>query len=117
MTSKNILLVCLFLCAGSVKSQQVPIAKPLQPQISRQPVTPDSKLYITPTISPEFRGGEAALKTFLEEHLDRKVPIIKKAPAGQYIVVVRCIIGSDGALMDVSPESRFGYGMEQEAVR
>jgi len=65
----------------------------------------------------EFPGGQAALEKYLINNIDTTVPIRNKAKKGTYNVVVRFIISKDGIVSDVTPETRYGYGMEEELVK
>ena len=65
----------------------------------------------------EFPGGFAAFKKYLEKNLNASTPTDNNAPQGTYNVVVRFVVSRDGSISDVQPETSFGFGMEQEAIR
>ncbi|MEO5990263.1 MAG: energy transducer TonB, partial [Ferruginibacter sp.] len=68
-------------------------------------------------IEAAFPGGIAAWRRYLTNNLDANAPIDNGAPEGTYTVIVRFIVSKSGAISDVVAETKFGYGMEQEAVR
>ena len=65
----------------------------------------------------EYPGGLAAFRKYLEKNLDAQTPTDHNAPPGTYNVIVRFIVSRDGTVSGVTPETSFGYGMEDEAVR
>ena len=65
----------------------------------------------------EFPGGFPAFKKYLEKNLNSSTPTDNNAPPGTYNVVVRFVVSKDGSISDVQPETTFGFGMEQEAIR
>jgi periplasmic protein TonB len=64
-----------------------------------------------------FKGGEEVLNNYLAFNLNKNIPKINGAPAGTYIVIIRFIVHKSGRISDVVPETKHGYGMEQEAMR
>ena len=66
---------------------------------------------------PEFKGGKKAWQDFLRSNINIKVPFENKAIPGNYKVMIRFIIGSDGKLRDIGADSNCGYGMESEVIR
>ena len=95
---------------------QSPVNKQTQNAPKPEPAI-DEKLFIFPEVPAVYPGGEAAFQKFLLEHLDPNVATSKKAPVGQYVIKVRCIVNQWGSVDAVMPESHIGYGIEQEAVR
>lgn len=45
------------------------------------------------------------------------VPVNMGAPVGQYTVLVLFIVDKDGTITGIQPLTKFGFGMEEEAVR
>ena len=68
-------------------------------------------------VEAEFLGGPGAWGSFLRKNLKAKVPLKNGAPAGTYLVVVRFIIGKDGRIGEITAETNYGYGMENELMR
>ncbi len=68
-------------------------------------------------IDPEFLGGVAAWRKYLERNLDALVPVKNKAPIGTYTVVAQFIVAKDGTVSDVKAITKHGYGMEEEVIR
>jgi hypothetical protein len=77
----------------------------------------DTTLFTKVDLEATFPGGEAGWRTFIETNLRADVPVRRKAPAGQYTVVVQFIVDKQGKLSDILPLTALGYGMEQEVVR
>lgn len=65
----------------------------------------------------DFAGGEKGWMIFVQNNLNPKVPVKKKAPAGQYQVVVQFVVNTEGAVTDITSLTSNGYGMEQEVER
>jgi TonB family protein len=64
-----------------------------------------------------FPGGEAEWQAFLGRNLKANIPVKRKAPVGEYTVVVQFIVDTDGRVTDVKALTAHGYGMEEEVVR
>ena len=64
-----------------------------------------------------FPGAEKGWRSYLEQNLNPNVPVNKKAPPGTYNVRVKFIVQKDGSISDISAETSFGYGMEEEVIR
>ena len=77
----------------------------------------DPKVFIKTEKPAEFPGGQTAWQEFLKKNLNSDVGILMGAPAGTYMVIVRFVIGKNGALRNFAAETKFGYGMEIEAIR
>lgn len=76
----------------------------------------DGKVYTKVEIEATYPGGREEWTKFLRANISSKVPT-RKAPVGTYQVIVRFIVGKDGYLSEVTPETNFGYGMENEVIR
>ncbi len=68
-------------------------------------------------VEATYPGGAAAWTKFLQKNLKADVPIKNEAPIGQYQAIVAFIIDKDGSVSNLKPETRLGYGMEDELVR
>ena len=77
----------------------------------------ETKVFQKVEIEAEFPGGATAWRRYLQNNLDANAPVDNNAPEGTYTVVVRFIVSKNGVISDVVPETKFGYGMEAEAVR
>ena len=64
-----------------------------------------------------FPGAEKGWRSYLEQNLNPNVPVNKKAPPGTYNVRVKFIVQKDGNITEISAETSFGYGMEEEVIR
>ena len=65
----------------------------------------------------EFPGGSKGWRAYLERNLNPDVPVNRKAPPGIYQVSVMFIVQKDGSITDVTAQTSYGYGMEEEAIR
>ncbi|MFL5810467.1 MAG: hypothetical protein ACJ749_13165 [Flavisolibacter sp.] len=65
----------------------------------------------------EFPEGDDAWLAFLSQNLKTNVPVKNNAPAGVYKIVISFVVATNGKVTDIKPETNFGYGMEDEAVR
>ncbi len=79
--------------------------------------SPDNKIFDRVEISPTFPGGEEKWKQFLQVNQDPTIPVGKEAPKGTYTVVIQFVVHSDGYITDIKPLTKYGYGMEEEAIR
>lgn len=65
----------------------------------------------------EFNGGTEGWIQFLQTHLNPSVPVNMGAPYGQFTVLIQFVVDKDGTLSSIQPLTKFGFGMEEEAVR
>ncbi|MDB5202592.1 MAG: hypothetical protein JWQ27_2001 [Ferruginibacter sp.] len=88
-------------------------------QVVEVPKTNDdeNKVFTKVENEAEFPGGNGAWRNFLTKNLDANTPIDNGAPEGTYTVIVRFIVSRDGSISDVVAETKFGYGMEAEAMK
>ncbi|HEY0059981.1 MAG TPA: hypothetical protein VGB56_12675 [Flavisolibacter sp.] len=63
------------------------------------------------------KGGISQWIRYLERSLNSEVPVKNRAPYGTYEVAVQFVVDIEGKIIDISPLTRFGYGMEEEVVR
>jgi len=84
---------------------------------ARDTTSVDTTIFTKVDLEATFPGGENGWRTFLENNLKADVPVRRKAPAGQYMVVVQFIVDKQGNLSDIRPLTNLGYGMEKEVVR
>lgn len=68
-------------------------------------------------VEATFRSGESEWRTFIGQNLNSEIPVKRKAPAGEYTVVVQFIVNVDGRLIDIQPLTAHGFGMEEEVAR
>ena len=64
-----------------------------------------------------FPGGEKGWRSYLERNLNPDVPVKRKAPPRTYNVRIKFIVQKDGSITDISAETTYGYGMEEEVIR
>jgi protein TonB len=88
-------------------------------QVVEVPKTNDdeNKIFNKVEVEAEFPGGSAAWTRYIRNNLNANAPVDNGAPPGTYQVIVRFIVSKDGTISDVTPETKYGYGMEDEAVK
>ena len=68
-------------------------------------------------IEAKFGNSESKWLNYLDTTLDTQVPYRNKAPKGTFEVIIRFVVLSNGSLQSFFPESRNGYGLEDEVIR
>lgn len=77
----------------------------------------EGKVFNKVEVEAAFPGGEGAWRRYLEKNLDPNAPIDNGAPQGTYQVIIKFIVSKDGSISDVQAETKYGYGMEAEALK
>jgi periplasmic protein TonB len=77
----------------------------------------DESIFQRVETEASFPGGFTGWKEFLEKNLKADVPVRKKAPVGNYTVMVQFVVDKEGNISDIKPLTDHGYGMEKEVVR
>lgn len=77
----------------------------------------DNKVYMKVEQDAYFPGGDAAWNAFLNSTMKANLRKSNGAPEGDYNVIIRFLVDKNGMVNDVVPETKFGFGMEAEAVR
>ncbi|MEO6550826.1 MAG: energy transducer TonB [Ferruginibacter sp.] len=77
----------------------------------------EGKIFLTVQNEAQFPGGPQAWARYLQKNLNGNVPVENNAPNGTYRIIVRFIVSKDGSISDVNAETKFGFGMEDEAVK
>ena len=65
----------------------------------------------------EFPGGQKGWVRYLENNLDRDLPVRQGAPVGKYTVIVSFWVDEEGNITNVKAENNPGYGTMEEAIR
>lgn len=68
-------------------------------------------------IEPKFKGGATAWAKFLQDNLNRNLPIDKGAPPGKYTAILSFMVDAKGKLSNIKAENNPGYGIAKESVR
>jgi hypothetical protein len=79
--------------------------------------TVNNVVFTKAEVDAQFPGGIQAWGNYIGNNLDPNLPVKNGAPVGKYKVIIRFIINKDGSISDIQPETSFGYGMEDEAIR
>ncbi|MCW5915921.1 MAG: energy transducer TonB, partial [Ferruginibacter sp.] len=102
---------------NKVQIVQAPVEEKGSQVVEQPKIDYENTIFNKVEIEAAFPGGEAAWRRYLQNNLDANTPIDNGAPPGTYQVIVRFIVSKDGTISDVVPETKWGYGMEQEAVK
>jgi protein TonB len=87
-------------------------------QIVEAPKADDEdKIFTKVENEAEFPGGQQAWIRYLQKNLNANAPVDNGAAPGTYQVIVKFIVSKDGSISDVQPETKHGFGMEDEAVK
>jgi protein TonB len=87
-------------------------------QVVEAPKTDDEdKIFTKVENEAQFPGGTAAWVRYLQKNLNANTPVDNGARSGTYQVIVKFIVSKDGSISDVQPETKHGYGMEEEALK
>jgi hypothetical protein len=77
----------------------------------------DTTIYTTVDSVATFPGGRPAWNKYLVKYLNAGVGVDNGAGKGTYNVVIKFIVMKDGTLKDFQPETKYGYGFEEETIR
>ncbi|HEV7781695.1 MAG TPA: energy transducer TonB [Chitinophagaceae bacterium] len=78
---------------------------------------PADSVFTEVDIQASFPGGDAAWRRYLERNFNGNVPVDNFSPPGTFTVIIQFIVDKTGAITEVKPLTKFGFGMEEEAVR
>ena len=65
---------------------------------------------------PSIKGGQKAWVEHVKSTLNINA-VSNNVPDGIYKIIIRFTINKSGELTDIVPETNYGYGMEEEAIR
>lgn len=80
-----------------------------------EPNAESERTYTAVEVSPQFPGGPAAMKTYLERTV--KYPTDAEPPMKEGTVVVSCVVNTEGLIEDVNVIKGLGYPYDSEARR
>ena len=112
-TTKQLTIVLTLLCTSFLLNAQQ--TRPAKDSMATYKDTVYSLSDVD--VQPEYPGGDAARREFVEKKINALVPLENGAPMGSYTVVIACFIGIDGKIIAAVPETNHGYGMEKEVLR
>ena len=87
--------------------------------IETAPYVTDSlnKIYTVVEQEAKFPGNLEAWRKFLLKNLKINEPIKNGVPDGNYQVLISFTVNINGKISDFNPETKFGFGMEDEVIR
>jgi len=68
-------------------------------------------------IDATFKNGKKDWDKYLEKNIDATIVEKNKVPKGTYKVLINFVIGKDSLPTEIEPITKYGYGMEDEAIR
>lgn len=96
---------------------QAPVTEERSNVIEAPKVEDETTIFVRVENEAEFPGGHQAWVRYLQQHLNPNAPFDNGAPNGTYQVIVKFVVSRDGSISDVIGETKFGYGMEDEAIK
>ena len=75
------------------------------------------KIFTKSEIPVTYSGGDRKLNKLIKENLNTRLPLDQGAKSDTYKIIIRFIVRIDGTSYDFKPETKFGFGMEEEAIR
>lgn len=80
-------------------------------------LTPADSVRTKVEIEASFPGSDLAWRRYLERNVNASIPSNKGAPEGLYTTITQFVVELDGSISTVTPLTKHGYGMEEEAMR
>jgi protein TonB len=80
-------------------------------------ITDGDKVFEIVEFEASFPGGTKGWINFLQENLNGDVAARKRAPVGQYTVIVQFIVNKKGKVSEIKTLTSHGHGMEKEVIR
>jgi len=96
---------------------QAPVTEERSNVLEAPKVDEETTIFVRVENEAEFPGGHQAWVRYLQQHLNPNAPFENGAPNGTYQVIVKFVVSKDGTISDVNGETKFGYGMEDEAIK
>jgi protein TonB len=96
---------------------QAPVAEEGSNIIEKPKVDDGNIIFLKVEKEAEFPGGYQGWSRYLKQNLNPNTPVDNGSPNGTYQVIVKFVVSKDGSISDVTSETKFGYGMEDEAIK
>jgi hypothetical protein len=77
----------------------------------------EHKVFTHSEIAASYQKGEKKLFKYIEDNINKKTLLENGAPKGDYNVRIRFIVNIDGTAYDFNPESKNGFGLEDETIK
>lgn len=118
MTQLRFIFCCALIVSlnANCQTQAQATTDSLASQKSTIQYQPDS-VFNSPETPASFPGGMQQWTYYLMKNLNANTPTNQKAPAGTYRVIIQFIVSKKGKLTNFFTETKYGYGMEKEALR
>lgn len=76
-----------------------------------------TKIFMVVDQEAKFPGGSEAWRKFVQKNLKLKEPVKNGVPDGNYQVIITFKVTNEGKISEFIPETKFGYGMEDEVIK
>ena len=76
-----------------------------------------NEIYTVVDKEAKFPGSTKDWEKYLLKNLKIDMPVRNGAPDGNYLVITTFKVAIDGKITDINPETKLGYGMEEEVIR
>jgi len=96
---------------------QAPVTEESSSVLEAPEVDEETTIFVRVENEAVFPGGHQAWVRYLQQYLNPNTPFENGAPSGTYQVIVKFVVSKDGMISDVNGETKFGYGMEEEAIK
>jgi protein TonB len=96
---------------------QAPVVDEASNIVEKPKADDENMIFLKVEKEAEFPGGYLAWGRYLKKNLNPNAPVDNGAPGGTYQVIVKFVVSKDGSISDVTSETKFGYGMEEEAIK
>lgn len=73
-------------------------------------------VFVKTEVSPQFAGGDAAWRKYLEKNLNPSIPLSEGWKAGKYILIVKFIVHTDGSVSNVEIDNHTGSKTAQHCI-
>ena len=107
-----ILLFVFFSSKAQTASDTSINSSKAQPQIDEE-----HKIFTHSEIPVSYPTGEKKLLKYIENNINKKAIVENGAVKNDYTVIIRFIVRQDGTAYNFSPETKNGFGLEDETIR
>jgi protein TonB len=96
---------------------QAPVVDEASNIVEKPKADDENMIFLKVEKEAEFPGGYQGWSRYLKQNLNPNTPVDNGAPNGTYQVIVKFVVSKEGSISDVTSETKFGYGMEDEAIK
>ena len=111
MVKSLLSILCFLYCFYPAFTQE-----PTPPPPTHDPID-SAKVFEKVEVEASFKGGVSAWHRFLLTNLNASIPLDNGAPEGRFTVLIQFIVDKQGEISNFKALTKYGYGMEDEAIR